>query len=182
MLCSIKEFNMFEIKRATEQDYKTIADIGRVSVALAHRDSCSVKDMNEFLENTYNYESIIQELENPAYTYHLIYYNTIPAGFSKIILNYPHPNIYQKNVTKLDRIYLLESFYDKKMGLELLNFNINYSKANGQIGVWLFTWVGNSRAINFYKKAGFNIVGTHKFKVTETHYNEHHQMFLNFSS
>ena len=47
--------------------------------------------------------------------------------------------------------------------------------------MWLFTWVDNKRAVNFYLKTGFKIVGSHKFKVTDTHYNQHHQMYLSYA-
>ena len=62
-------------------------------------------------------------------------------GFSKIILNAKHPNIVTENVTKLDRIYLLKEFYGLKIGLELLNFNIELSRNNNQSGIWLYTWI-----------------------------------------
>ena len=170
---------MTSIIKATEKDYKSIVDIGKVSVGEAHRESCSAEDMNEFLEANYNDYAIKEELGNPQNIYYIIKYNGNPAGFSKIILNAEHPNIDHKNVTKLDRIYLLREFYDLKLGFELLKFNIELSKNNNQSGMWLYTWVGNNRAVNFYLKTGFKIIGSHEFKVTETRYNQNHQMFLN---
>ncbi len=171
---------MIFITEAAEKDIATIAEIGKISVEEAHRESCSEKDMNEFLEEHYNYRAIKDEIANAANLYHLISYDGKPAGFSKIILNAGHPNINKQQVTKLDRIYLLKEFYDLKLGYELLKFNIELSKKNNQSCMWLFTWVGNTRAVNFYLKAGFKVIGSHKFKVTETHYNEHHQMLLEF--
>ena len=48
--------------------------------------------------------------------------------------------------------------------------------------VWLYTWIGNNRAIDFYLKAGFTIIGSHKFYVTKTHYDLSHQLFLKYHS
>jgi ribosomal protein S18 acetylase RimI-like enzyme len=171
---------VISVIRATEKDYKAIAKIGKVSVAEAHKNSCSVEDLNEFLERNYNDDAIKEELNDTKNSYHIIKYDENPVGFSKIILNATHPNIVAENVTKLDRIYLLKEFYDLKLGLELLNFNIQLSRNNNQAGIWLYTWVGNTRAINFYLKAGFTIIGSHEFYVTKTHYNLNHHMFLNF--
>ena len=172
---------MISIIKATEKDYTSIATIGKISVAEAHRDSCSAEDMDEFVEKNYNNDAVKEELKDSKNIYHIVDYNGNVAGFSKIILNAEHPNINQKNITKLDRIYLLKEFYNLKLGLELLNFNIELCKNHNQSGIWLFTWIGNKRAINFYLKTGFTIIGSHKFKVTETRYNENHQMFLNLS-
>lgn len=176
----MSKHSVISIRSATEHDYRLIADIGRVAVELAHRDSCSVKDMNQFLSVHYNYDAIKAELADTNNCYHIIYYDERPAGFSKIMLNMAHPNIPEHNVTKLDRIYLLEEFYGLKLGYELLQFNIELSRKNNQSGMWLFTWTGNERAVRFYKKAGFNIIGSHKFKITETHSNPNHQMYLKY--
>lgn len=173
---------METIRRATLSDAKTIIEIGRISVEEAHRESCSEKDMNKFLDATYNALAIKNELNDPRNIYHMIFFNDEPAGFSKIILNAAHPNIPQESVTKLDRIYLLNKFFDQKLGYQLLKFNIDLSKQNDQQGMWLFTWVGNKRAVEFYSRAGFVVIGSHRFKVTETHFNQHHQMFLNYGS
>ena len=170
---------MISVIKATEKDFQSIVDIGRISVAQAHRDSCAPEDLNDYMERNYNPHAIQQELSDPKNIYHIICYNSIPAGFSKIVLNAAHPNIVAKNVTKLDRIYLLKEFFGLKLGLELLNFNISLAKNNHQSGIWLFTWVGNNRAVDFYLKTGFTIIGSHKFYVTETHYNLNHHMVLN---
>jgi ribosomal protein S18 acetylase RimI-like enzyme len=166
------------IRRATPEDHMLIAHIGRLGVESSHRESCSAEDMNTFLSATYSDSAIAEELKTKANIYHLIYHKGRPAGFSKIILDAKHPNIPEAAVTKLDRIYLLETFFGKGHGKELLGFNIELSKQQGQQGMWLFTWVGNTRAIRFYRNAGFEIAGSHRFKVSETHYNEHHQMLL----
>jgi diamine N-acetyltransferase len=171
---------MISVIKATEIDSNSIVSIGKLSVEESHRGSCSVEDMNEFLERNYNNDVIKEELNDINNIYHIINYNDNPVGFSKIILNAKHPNIATENVTKLDRIYLLKEFYGLKLGLELLNFNIELARNNNQSGMWLYTWIGNNRAINFYLKARFTIIGSHKFYVTKTHYDLSHQLFLNF--
>jgi diamine N-acetyltransferase len=172
---------MISVIRATERDYKPIVSIGKVSVEESHRGSSPDEVMHEFLERNYNDDAIREELNDVNNIYHIIQYNNRPAGFSKIVMNAKHPNIMEENVAKLDRIYLSKDFYGLKLGLELLNFNIKLSKANGQSGMWLYTWIGNQRAIDFYLKAGFIIIGSHQYYVTETHYDVSHQMFLKFS-
>lgn len=171
---------MISIFRATTKDYKTIANIGKISVEEAHRESCSAADLNEFIETNYNVDAIKSELSDTNNIYHIITFNEKPAGFSKLILNAAHASINEKNVTKLDRIYLLKEYHDLKLGFELMKFNIEFSKQHHQSGMWLFTWTGNKRAINFYLKTGFTIIGNHDFKVTKTHSNPNHHMLLKY--
>lgn len=169
---------MTSITKATENDIETIVRIGLSSVWEAHKDSCPAQDMDEYLKEHYNDDEIKKELSDPNNIYHLLYYNGQPAGFSKIVLNAAHPDIGAMNTTKLDRIYLLKEFYGLKLGLELLNFNIGLAKQNGQSGIWLYTWTGNTRAIDFYLKAGFKIIDRHSFQVSKTHANPNHHMYL----
>jgi ribosomal protein S18 acetylase RimI-like enzyme len=46
--------------------------------------------------------------------------------------------------------------------------------------MWLYTWTGNERAVSFYLKAGFKIIGSHNFKISATHSNPNHRMLLEF--
>jgi diamine N-acetyltransferase len=168
------------IIKATEADCNSIASIGRISVAESHRGSSSQEVMNGFLDKYYNYDAIKKDINDLNNIYYMINHDGKPAGFSKIILNSKHPNIAADNIALLDRIYLLKEFYGLKLGLDLLNFNIELSKNNNQSGMWLYAWVGNERAVNFYLRAGFKIIGSHHYYVNETHYDVSHHMLLSF--
>jgi hypothetical protein len=76
---------MISIIRATIDDYKTIVEIGNVSVEEAHRTSSPAKDLNEFIKKNYNNEAIKSELSDERNIYTIIKVDDEPAGFSKII-------------------------------------------------------------------------------------------------
>ncbi len=172
---------MISVIRATEKDFQPIVNIGRVAVTEAHRESTTAENMKAYIDSNYSDDAIQEELKDPGNIYHIVHYNGKPVGFSKIILNAAHPDIGAANVTKLDRIYVLTAYHNLKLGLELLQFNIRLAENNNQSGLWLYTWIGNTRAINFYLKTGFKIIGSHKFYVTETFYNLNHHMLLSLS-
>jgi GNAT superfamily N-acetyltransferase len=171
---------MHTIRRAAPTDSVIIASIGMRAVEASHRASSSAEDMAAYLSRHYTEEAIKMDIDQDDNIYHLLYLDNQPVGFSKIILNAEHPNVPGSNFTKLDRIYLLSEFHGKKLGFELMQFNIDYSREQGQAGMWLFTWTGNERAVDFYKKVGFTIIGSHQFKLSETHYNPNHQMLLQY--
>ncbi|MBK8551654.1 MAG: GNAT family N-acetyltransferase [Ignavibacteria bacterium] len=169
---------MTSIIKAKEEDCKLLADIGKVSFIESHGSSAASSDIDMYVNDNYNSEILKEEISDRKNIYHIIYHDNQPAGYSKIIYNVPHSNIGIENVTKLDRIYLLKEFYGLRLGLELFNFNIELSRQNKQSGMWLFVWKENHRAVNFYKKTGFKIVGSYDFKLTDTHSNPNHQMLL----
>lgn len=169
---------MTSITKAKTEDFQLLADIGRISFIESHGNSASEEEINMYVRSKYNYDVLKQELNDPKCIYYIIYHDKKPAGYSKIILNATHSNIQEKNVTKLERLYLLKEFYSLKLGFELFTFNIQLSKQNNQTGMWLFVWKENQRAVSFYKKTGFEIIGIHDFKLTETHSNPNYQMLL----
>ena len=44
--------------------------------------------------------------------------------------------------------------------------------------MWLYVWKGNERALTFYERAGFHIVGDGWFRLTAEHANPNWQMYL----
>lgn len=172
---------MISIVKAAEQDVSLLSSIAAQSFIESHGHSANEEDINSYITEKYNPEELKKELRDPANIYHIICYNDKPAGYSKVILNFPPAGSNETNTAKLERIFLLKEFYDLHLGRELLLFNLGLIKENGQSGVWLFVWTGNQRAIDFYKKNGFVIIGSHDFKISENHSNPNHQMLLRFN-
>ncbi|MGB1309324.1 MAG: GNAT family N-acetyltransferase [Oceanihabitans sp.] len=171
---------MIQILQASTKHIELLVKIGKQTFIDTHGNSASKEDIYNFILKTYNKKAISKEFENPNIQYHIIYYNKIAAGFSKIELNISNKNINKTNITKLDRIYLLKEFFGYKLGLKLLEYNIQISKKRNQKGIWLAVWVENERAINFYTKAGFKIVGKYNFRISKTHTNPNHIMYLKY--
>lgn len=171
---------MTTILTATTIDAKTLSQLGKQTFLESHSHSAPKKDIDKYVAFKFSVSEFETELKKQSNNYYIIYHNEIPVGYSKIVFNVYNKNIPLKNVTKLERIYVLEEFQKLKLGLELFKFNLNTSKQHNQSGMWLYTWIENHKAIAFYKKAGFKIVGSYDFKISDTHYNPNHQMLLTY--
>lgn len=171
---------MTKIVKVEIEYCELLAEIGNQSFLEAHGKSAAKGDIDAFLTQNYSRKAFVKELANPDNLYQVIFSKDQAVGFSNIVLNMPNTHIDQQHVTKLDRLYLLKEFYGKNLGYKLLNFNIELSKNNNQKGMWLAVWVENHRAINFYTKNGFTIVGSYDFQISRTHSNPNHIMFLEF--
>jgi ribosomal protein S18 acetylase RimI-like enzyme len=171
---------MTTIVRATVNDAILLVRIGKTSFIESHGMSAPKEDIDAFVELKFNKSTFLEELQDYSNHFHIIYHNQTPIGYSKIIFDYPYEKIPFKNVTKLERLYLLKEFHHLKLGLELFNFNVKESLKHHQAGMWLTVWTENVRAINFYNKVGFKIIGNKDFKISETHYNPNHQMLLTY--
>ena len=171
---------MTSIVKATIKDAQTIIELARVSFVESHHTSATAAIMDNYIAKSFTLDGIKEELSEPSNLFHIIYYNNKPAGFSKIILTSGHANIKLNKVTKLERIYLLAEFHSLKLGYQLFQFNVALSKEHNENGMWLFVWDKNERAVKFYERTGFKIIGSHDFFLSEDHSNPNHQMLLTY--
>jgi diamine N-acetyltransferase len=171
---------MHEIIKATEKDVALLSSLATNTFIESHGHSAPAADINNYIAEKYNEAILKEELSDPQNIYHIIYYDEKPAGYSKIVYNQPYENSVQQNITKLERIYILQEFYNVQLGKALLQFNVALAKQNQQAGMWLYVWKENTRAFNFYAKVGFIIIGSHNFKISATHSNPNYRLLLMF--
>lgn len=87
-----------------------------------------------------------------------------PVGYAKLRKHTPPRQMKLRNAIEIQRIYLLASQIGKGQGRTLINHCIDWAKAQGYSAVWLGVWERNERAIEFYKKIGFERFGFHYFQ------------------
>ena len=171
---------MIDIQKATVKDAELIAQLGKKTFYESHGHSAPKTDIDIFVLKYYTTEAVLEDFKNPKVEYNLITYNKNVVGFSKIEISSTDANITEQNVTKLARLYLLEGYHGKNLGATLFNFNIDLSKSKKDKGIWLHVWVENKKAVRFYQKNGFKIVGTHDYVISKTHTNPNHVMYLEY--
>lgn len=173
---------MQNIQKATTKNAKELAIIAKESFLPAHGHSASKEEISNYLNENFSETNFIKELSNPDNHYYLIYHENKIAGYSKITLNTSNKNIPKQNITYMSRLYLLKEYYGLNLGKQLFDFNIEFSKQHNQQGIWLAVWIENPRAINFYTKMGFKIVGEYDFRISATHTNPNHIMYLKYNN
>lgn len=171
---------MITIRPATVSDAHLLSLIAPQTHMESHGHSASAEHHEIYISKKLSAEAFTNELANPDHLYHIINVDEVAAGYSKIILNFNHPLIAEQPVTKLERIYLLKSFYGMDAGQKLFDYNVRLSKDQHQLGMWLHVWKENHRAFAFYLKQGFEIIGSYDFEVSPTHFNPNHVMYLKY--
>jgi diamine N-acetyltransferase len=170
----------FRILVANTSDTALLAQLGKQTFLESHGHSAPAADIAAYVAEKYDQEIVKAELSDPENIYRIIYAGDQPAGFSKIIFNSPGAHIPFEPVAKLERIYLLNEFHGQGLGKVLLQHNIEMALAANQKGIWLYVWVENQKAFNFYTQQGFRIVGQYDFRISATHTNPNHQLLLSF--
>ncbi len=175
-----QNLKMTNITKASMKDCDLLVSIGRQSFLESHGSSAPKKDIANYIDSKFTKQHFETEMQEANTFFYLLQYHEKPIGYSKITINASQKNITFAEVAKLERLYILQEFHHLKLGLELFSFNVKLSKQHKQLGMWLYVWVENKKAIAFYDKAGFRIIGSYDFKISETHSNPNHQMLLTF--
>ena len=173
---------MISIRKATVNDVKQLAIVSKKAFFIPHQHAIPEEIMDKYLKESFNEETLTKEVTQQHYEYHLIFYKEKLAGFSKIILNTENEHILAKNITKMERFYLLKEFYGLGLGKKLFDFNLGLIKKNNQKGIWLYVWIKNYRALNFYEKVGFKRIGNYDFPISKTETRPNDILFLNLET
>jgi ribosomal protein S18 acetylase RimI-like enzyme len=122
------------------------------------------EDMDLFLKECFNAEAIAAELKDINTGYYLAYFEEELAGYIKIRYG-SHEGLTAQIALEIARIYVYELFQSKKIGAALMQYAFDIAKSKNAEAIWLGVWEKNPKAIEFYKRWGFEIFGQHVFKL-----------------
>ena len=158
--------NTIEIRLAKKEDAPSIALLGRTTFTetFGHffRDQ---QDLIEYYNLTFSVQKIEAGIEKPNNVFWIAFANRLPVGYAKLKLNSPSEFVESKDVCQPQKIYVLKDFLSMKIGLGLQDALLKRAKELNFDNVWLSVLDSNERAINFYKKAGFEEIGNHDFQI-----------------
>ena len=157
---------MEEIRTAKKGDASLIALLGRTTFAQAFGHLFEdPKDLRGYLDTTFSVTKIENSINKANNVYWIAFVNRLPVGYAKLKLDSPSEFIAERDVSQLQKIYVLQDFSSMKIGRNLQDVLLQKARDTGSKHIWLSVYQGNSRAIAFYVKHGFNEVGEHQFVI-----------------
>ena len=162
-----KELN---IRRAIPADAQLLSNLSSVTFHETFVGTCTDEDLAGFLEESYNAEQILKELQDENDLYFLAYMDLKPVGYLK--MNEEEsvvPLIREHKSLAISRLYVLKEYHSRKVGAALMEFALDFAAQNNFEILWLGVWEHNERAKIFYKKFGFKETGfSHPFPIGNT--------------
>jgi ribosomal protein S18 acetylase RimI-like enzyme len=71
---------------------------------------------------------------------------------------------------ELNKLYILEWFCGKGIGYNLLNEAERTAREKGEVQMWLWVLETNDRAISFYERQGYEVIGEAPFQMEVNRY------------
>ena len=161
----------FMVRRVKADEIESLQLISRRTFYETFWMSNSHQDMIDYLENSLSLEALSRELENPNSEFYFLFLDAEsatdfePAAYLKLNFLNAQTEFVKEGAVELERIYVLSKFQCKGIGRYLLDFSIQLALSRRAPILWLGVWEHNPRAISFYQKSGFILVGEHIFRL-----------------
>jgi diamine N-acetyltransferase len=156
-----------EIKQANVNNAAALSQLAAETFYETFRPFNTEEDIQAYIKKAYDIQVVSQQLANThQYYFAIAYVNEKAVGYIKLILNQSHPKLVGK-IIELEKIYVLKTYLDTKTGAALMQHAIEICKEQGFEKLFLGVWQENERAVNFYKKFGFEIFDNRQFQLGE---------------
>lgn len=169
-----------QIRLAEVSDVQQLAELGRITFLESHGHSASEADIQSYVAEKYTAEIIHADLVSRNSICHVVEVDGRMIGYTKVILQAACQEREGEQLTKLERLYFLSSENGKGYAQQVLDFLVDFSKGNGDWGMWLYVWKENHRALRFYEKSGFSPIGEYSFPISATHSNPNWRMLKRY--
>ncbi|EDX83752.1 acetyltransferase, GNAT family [Synechococcus sp. PCC 7335] len=163
------------VRRAKEKDVTALVRLSIDSFRNAFEPNNPKSDIDLYVEENFSFEQIYAQVLEPSNLFLLLFIEPIqeqtspPVGYTKLRMGPPESCVTGENPVEIERFYLDASAIGKGFGSMLMRACLAEAEARCYQTVWLGVWEYNYRAITFYKRWGFTIVGSHPFQQgTET--------------
>ncbi len=158
---------MLTIRFAGVADTELVADLSRQTFYETFAHLNAKEHMDKFMGEQFTKEALMKEVEAPDNIFLLAFSDNEPVGYARLRENNNPPELENTNSIEIARIYTVANSIGKGVGKALMQECINIAVEKGKEQIWLGVWQQNERAIDFYKKWGFEIFATHIFLLGE---------------
>ena len=161
-----------QIRIAKTGDAASIASLGKQTFTETFGHLFRDEDeLHFYLQNTFSTAKISSSLNKPNNVFWIAFVEKKAVGYAKLKLDSPSPFIEEKKVSQLQKIYVLKEYLSMKIGFKLQDALLSKAKEKGADTIWLSVLISNERAIGFYLKNGFELIGNHDYQIGKERFN-----------
>jgi ribosomal protein S18 acetylase RimI-like enzyme len=152
------------IRNAAGKEAGTVADIGRRTFYETWKSVNTEEDLQLYMTKAFDIRKIAKEIEDEKVnTFLLAFVNDELAGYAKLRNDRSYDQLKGAKSFEVERIYVLKKFQGKHVGKVLMDESIRLAHEGNYEWIWLGVNDQNFKAIEFYKKYGFEVFGTKQF-------------------
>lgn len=147
----------------SDEDIKKLQTIAKQTFTETFGSQNTAEDLAKFLNEEYDFNKLKSEVADPESFYYFCYFNDELAGYLKLNIGSAQTESDYPEALEIQRIYVLQKYQGQKIGLSMMQHAVAVAKKIKKSQVWLGVWEKNLKAQAFYRKSGFEKVGSHDF-------------------
>ncbi len=153
-----------ELRYATTDDAAIISSFAAKAFYDSYAWYNTEEDITAYINQSFNLLQIAGEIADPQSVFLLVIDTTGLCGYAKLVWR-GRPDTLPAGGTALEiaRLYAKKEFIGKGVGKMLMEACITCALNGSAASIWLDVWKENKKAIQFYKKWGFEIVSDWHF-------------------
>jgi diamine N-acetyltransferase len=154
-----------EIRRATPEDAGLLAEIGARTFRDTFESDNTEADMTDYLASAFSPAIQADQLKDAGTTFLIAHIDGSAVGYAKLRLGDAPSCIGGRVPVEISRFYADGPWIGRGVGAALMAASLRLSTEEGADIVWLDVWEKNYRALAFYAKWGFEVVGGQTFQL-----------------
>ena len=166
------------VRPATERDAATLAAVAAATFALACPPHTTEEAKAHFIATVLSESKFAEYLADPARELILALTDDgLAVGYTMVIVGEPQDADAKSAVrirptSELSKCYVLAGHHGAGVSASLMEASVDAAIRRGAVGMWLGVNQLNERAQRFYRKHGFERVGTKRFLVGDQFEND----------
>jgi diamine N-acetyltransferase len=153
-----------KIIRCTESHLEELMLVAKQSFIDAFEKQSNPDNFKVYVSKAFTKEAVLEELQNPDSVFYFLQTDEgDTTGYVKLRWDRSEEFFSTEKALELQRIYLLETYWNKGFGKILLDFAENFGLEHDFEWIYLIVWFENKGAIKFYEREGWSIFGHKDF-------------------
>lgn len=157
--------NKPEIRKVTLEDLPRLRSLAVRTFTESFSGMNTGENMQQYLSSAFTAEKLADELSRPGAEFYFALVDERVAGYLKVNTGQAQTELREENGLEIERIYVLQEFQGQKIGQQLFDKARQIAKQKKCGFMWLGVWEENTKAIQFYRKNGFEVFDKHIFKL-----------------
>lgn len=161
------------IRPAEPADASALATLATTVFTTTYGTALPSASLQRYVAQIFSQAALLADLTNTNHTYFVAVQAEQLIGFSQLTST-PTPScVAHTPAIELARFYVTPEQQGRGVAGPLLEASLAAAWQSGSRAVWLCVWEKNARALAFYQKWGFALVGKHDIVIEETIFHDH---------
>jgi len=163
------------LRRATPADLASFCEFSRRTFVATYGAFHAPERMARHVAERLNDQRLGEELADPSRTVLVLAeaQAAVWVGYAMLRSGDGPSEVKAARPVEIERFYVDHAWHGRGLAAPLMAAALDAARATGHDVAWLGVWEQNPRAVRFYEKAGFRIVGRHHYVFDGTPEDDH---------